>query len=120
MVGAVMSEEQIVERVARAIDEHYDLLIGAFKPHDAARAVLALLGPAPLVWEDGDRVFECVSGRYWVSNRNGFEVWGLDPKDGVGYCLGTEDTLDAAQAVAEAHHQAQWFAGTVLGQEDGA
>ena len=109
-----MTEEQIVERVAR---EAFDVDRPDEWQMRRARAVLALLGPAPLEWEPYlVRDNEARSGDYTLSTINtGTRVW-WNYSTHIDTCA----TPEAAKAAAEAHHRAQWFAGTVLGQEGGA
>ena len=105
-----MTEEQIADRVALEISTQ---LMGNGTAAVIARGVLALLGPAPLAWRDDEAIAPC-GGKYQLFQQAGTGDPVLGTPDGGG---SFHPDFPAAKAAAEAHHRAQWLAGTVLGQE---
>ena len=119
--GMTQAQEQIVERLARKVSDHlcsdsvddFDL--------DVARAILKLLGPAPLRWgevETWGAMGLCCSvpqGECYHAVMRDGNAWSYR---GIPYDAPTlDESLAAAKAAAEAHHWRDHFAGTVLGQE---
>ena len=112
-----MTEEQIVERLAQIIAaEVWGTHASLYQDHvdRSARAVLALLGPAPLVWEGDWCATSPLGGDYTIAWQAGTGDWWLILPDGDG---GSHESHSAAKAAAEAHHRLWWFAATALAQE---
>ena len=115
------AEEQIVEQLAREVSDN--LCSDAVDNFDRelARAILKLLGPAPLKWREVETwgaMGLCCSVHqgesYHALIRDG-NAWSYR---GVAYEAPTlDESLAAAKAAAEARHWREHFAGTLLGQE---
>ena len=114
-----MTEDQIIKLLSQAVAAAQTGITGAdatSEDVDTARAVLALLGPAPLEWViDGlGLVAGSHRGLHRIRLLSDQEAWGHYFGDRL---ISRHDTEEAAQRAAEAHHRAAWFAGTVLGRE---
>jgi hypothetical protein len=112
-----MTKDELVELAERAIcDAMKPRENGAIYAEDAARAVVELLMPPPLVWKEvdkqnpGELVTDCgfcaedYTTLGWRLSRDYTKLMGFFP------------TLEAAQAAAQAHADAAWIAQTRAAQ----
>lgn len=134
-----MTREKMIEALARAIHCHdgrlptpWDADMIARWPDDCeyernlamsqAAAVLELVGPRRLVW-DGDTAkygqwsytaYDTYHGDdvLWIFGWSNYPSWEYSSDDGVYF-----DTLEAAQAAAQAHADASHWANTKIGGE---
>jgi hypothetical protein len=86
----------------------------------SAAAVLALVGPKPLVWDHPDQKLMYSKGgslllTMFTSPQDGVRMWRLGLYGEPEYQWFDEDRLDLAQAAAQAHRDAAHWSGTPLG-----
>jgi hypothetical protein len=86
----------------------------------SAAAVLALVGPLPLVWDHPDQKLMYSKGgslllTMFTSPQDGVRMWRLGLRGKSEYQWFDEDRLDLAQAAAQSQRAAEHWSGTPLG-----
>jgi len=115
-----VTKDELIEMVAEMIAEHCCADSVEEWERETARAVVELLMPPPLVWNEPTS---------WGGHRKGLwragplailrhdDVYSVSPESGRQ--ISSHPTLEAAQAAAQAHADAAWIAQTRAAQEAG-
>ena len=103
-----MTRDEMKAKLAAVIREQRE---DGLCEYDTAAAVLDLCGPKPLVWQR--------NGKHWACGRDGLVIrmqsenrFVLTRRNSFDQCF---DTLEAAQAAAQAHADADHWANTKMG-----
>jgi hypothetical protein len=102
-----MTRDEIKAKLAAVICKHHYHGLSA---SDAAAAILDLCGPKTLKWQR--------NGSHWACGRDGIVIRGIASRFHLtrrNFFDQTFDTLEAAQAAAQAHADAAHWANTPMG-----